>query len=227
MSTPTGLRGDIARLFGDKGTHEGRPTVARAVQRVLTRPGPLAIMLYRLSHRLWARRLETPAELLWRLNYFLTGADIHPGAEIGGGLRLTHTAGLVIGKGARIGSNVTLLHGVTLGGSSRGFFADDSVIPDGFPTIGDGAKIAAGAKLLGPITIGRDCFVGANAVVAKDLPDGTIFNPGREVSDLRKRVEQLENELADLKGALAKHEPPPPAPLADPARRAGAPDVPR
>jgi serine O-acetyltransferase len=163
-------------------------------------------MLYRGSHRLWARGWETPAELVWRLNYFLTGADIHPGAEIGGGLRLTHTAGLVIGKGARIGSNVTLLHGVTLGGSSRGFFADDSNRPDGFPTIGDGSKIAAGAKLLGPIMIGRECFIGANAVVSKDLPDGTVFNPGREVSDLRRRVEELERELGDLKEALARRE---------------------
>ena len=202
MSAPEGLRGDIARLFGDKGTHEGRPTLARAVQRVLTRPGPLAILLYRLSHKLWRAKLETPAELIWRLSYFLTGADIHPGAEIGGGLRLTHTAGLVIGKGAKIGSNVTLLHGVTLGGSSRGFFADDSLVPDGFPTIGDGAKVAAGAKLLGPIKIGRECFIGANAVVSKDLPDGTVFNPGREVSDLRKRVEQLERELTELKSEL-------------------------
>ena len=208
MSTG-GLKGDIARLRSDKGTHEGRPTVARMIQRVLTRPGPLAIVLYRASHALWAGGLETPAELLWRLNFFLTGADIHPGAEIGGGLRLTHTAGVVVGKGARIGANVTLLHGVTLGGSSRGFYADDSVTPDGFPTVGDGSKIAAGAKLLGPITIGRECFVGANAVVAKDLPDGTVFNAGRDVSELRKRVDELESELRELKQALSEREPRP------------------
>jgi serine O-acetyltransferase len=195
---PQGLKGDFARLFSDKGTHAGRPTLGRALQRAATRPGALAILLFRLSHRLWVRGLETPAELLWRLNYFLTGADIHPGAEIGGGLRITHTSGLVVGKGARIGSNVTLLHGVTLGGSSRGFFEDEVV--DGFPEVGDGSKIAAGAKLLGPITIGRDCFIGANAVVAKDLPDGTVYNPGRELSELRRRVEQLETELRDLKG---------------------------
>jgi serine O-acetyltransferase len=144
------------------------------------------------------RGLETPAELLWRINFFLTGADLHPGAEIGGGLRITHTSGLVVGKGARIGSNVTLLHGVTLGGSSRGFFEDEVV--DGFPDVGDGSKIAAGAKLLGPITIGRNCFIGANAVVAKDLPDDTVYTPGREVSELRRRVEQLETELRELKG---------------------------
>ncbi len=143
-SSPKGLRGDLARLLSAKGTHEGKPSPLKVVQRLVTRPGPLAILLYRVSHSLWERGLETPAELIWRINYFLTGADMHPGAEIGGGLRVTHTSGLVIGKGVRIGSNVTLLHGVTPGGSSRGFFEEDIV--DGFPEIGDDTKIAAGAK---------------------------------------------------------------------------------
>ena len=197
MEQPTGgLKGDIARLFSDKGTHAGRPSLGRAIQRAVTRPGALAIVLYRLSHRMWAKGWETPAEIVWRISYFLTGADIHPGAEIGGGLRITHTSGLVVGKGARIGSNVTLLHGVTLGGSSRGFFEEGVV--DGFPDVGDGSKIAAGAKLLGPIKIGRDCFVGANAVVTKDVPDGTVFNPGRETAELRRRVEELEAQVAEL-----------------------------
>ena len=199
---PQGLRGDIARLFSDKGTHAGRPSFGRALQRAVTRPGALAIVLYRFSHRLWLRGWETVAEIAWRINYFLTGADIHPGAEIGGGLRITHTSGLVVGKGARIGSNVTLLHGVTLGGSSRGFFEEGAV--DGFPDVGDGTKIAAGAKLLGPITIGRDCFIGANAVVARDLPDGTVYTPGRETSELRRRVEELEGQVAELQRRLSE-----------------------
>jgi serine O-acetyltransferase len=197
---PEGFRGDVARLFSAEGTHGGRPSVGKALGRVVTRPGPLAIVLYRLSHRIWNRGLHTVAEIIWRVNLFLTGADIHPGAQIGGGLRLTHTSGLVIGRDAKIGSNVTLLHGVTLGGSSRGFFDEDFV--DGFPEIGDGSKIAAGAKLLGPIKIGRECFIGANAVVAKDLPDGTIYTPGRQVSELKKRVAALEEQLAEVKRAL-------------------------
>ena len=86
------------------------------------------------------------------MSYLLTGADIHPGAEIGGGLRLTHTAGVVIGRGVRIGSNVTLLHGVTLGGSARGWF--DGVYEDGYPDIGDETEIMAGAFVLGPIKVG-------------------------------------------------------------------------
>ena len=197
---PSGLKGDIARLFSTTGTHGGRPSIAQALERVMTRPGPLAIALYRASHSLWNRRLHTLAEVVWRINLFFSGADIHPGAEIGGGLRIVHTSGLVVGKGVVVGSDVTLLHGVTLGGSARGFIGDSS--PDGFPVIEDGCKISAGAKVLGPITIGEGSFIGANAVVAKSLPPGSVFNPGRETADLRKRVQELENQLAELKAAL-------------------------
>lgn len=201
---PPGLRGDIARLFSARGTHAGRPSILSALQRAITRPGPLAIVLYRLSHRVWKAGWRTPAEILWRLNLLLTGADIHPGAQIGGGLRLTHTSGIVIGSGARVGSNVTLLHEVTLGGSSRGFF--DETFTDGFPDVGDDSKIGAGAKLLGPIKVGRGCFIGANAVVARDLPDGEVITTGREVSQLAKRVEQLEQELREVKVLLARED---------------------
>jgi serine O-acetyltransferase len=199
VTYPTGLRGDLARLFSPRGTIEGRPSLGHALERAITRPGPLALILYRASHRLWLARQETPAEVLWRLNLFLTGADIHPGAEIGGGLRMTHTSGIVIGAGAKIGSNVTILHGVTLGGSARGWF--DGVFADGYPTIGDGTEIMAGAAVLGPITVGRGCFIGANAVLARDLPDGEAYTPGREVSDLRRRVRDLERRVAELEGS--------------------------
>ena len=200
-----GLRGDIERLFSDKGLHEGRPSPGRALERVLTRPGPLAIVLYRLSHALWNRGREFPAEAVWRLNYLFTGADIHPGAEIGGGLRLTHTAGVVIGRGVKIGSNVTLLHGVTLGGSARGWF--DGVFQDGYPEIGDESEIMAGAFVLGPIRVGRGCFIGANAVLARDLPDGQAYTPGREAADLRKRIEQLEKRVRKLEKEARSSEP--------------------
>lgn len=205
---PPGLRGDVARLFSARGLQEGRPTLARALERVVTRPGPTAIALYRLSHRLWARGFETAAEVLWRLNTFLTGADIHPGAEIGGGLRLTHTAGIVISRDARVGSNVTMLHGVTIGGSARGWF--DGVFEDGSPSIGDDTEIMAGAKVLGPITVGRGCFIGANAVLARDLPDGEAYTPGREFKELRERVRELEREVGKLRGKAAPRSAPPP-----------------
>lgn len=193
---PDGIRGDVARLFSARGLHDGKPTPLKALERVVTRPGPMALAIYRVSNILWHRDLHSLAEILWRINVFLTGADIHPGAEIGGGLRLTHTAGIVIGRGVKVGSNVTLLHGVTLGGSAKGWF--DGVFEDGYPEIGDGTEIMAGACVLGPIKVGKACFIGANAVLARDLPDGEAYTPGRELKDLKRRVGELEEKLREL-----------------------------
>jgi serine O-acetyltransferase len=164
----------------------------------MTRPGPTAIALYRLSHLLWRGGHTTIAELLWRAGGFLTGADIHPAAEIGGGLLMTHTTGVVIGSGAKVGQNVTILHDVTLGGSARGWF--DPSFVDGYPEIGEDTVLMAGARVLGPIRVGRGCFVGANAVLAHDLPDGQAYTAGQEVKELRRRVEELEEKLASQDG---------------------------
>jgi serine O-acetyltransferase len=203
---PQGLRGDIAKLFSLEGTHEGKPTVGKVIGRVLTRPGPLALVLYRFSNALWGRGWHTIAELIWRVNLFITGADIHPGAEIGPGLRITHTSGLVIGRGVRIGANVTILHEVTLGGAGRAFF--DETFTDGFPVIGDDTKIMVGAKVLGPVRVGKGCYVGANAVVSRDLADGQAFTQGGGLRELRRRVEELEEELGRLKQQLPASDPP-------------------
>jgi serine O-acetyltransferase len=197
---PKGLRGDIAKLFSVKGTHEGKPTLGMVIGRVLTRPGPLALLLYRCSHVLWVRGWHMVAELIWRVNLFVTGADIHPGAEIGPGLRITHTSGLVIGRGVRIGANVTILHEVTLGGAGKAFF--DPAFTDGFPVIGDDSMLMVGAKVLGPVSVGKGCYVGANAVLSRDLADGQAFTAGRDLKDLLRRVEILEEELAGLKNRL-------------------------
>ena len=197
---PPGLRGDIAKLFSEEGTHEGKPSWRAACRRVLTRPGPLALMLYRVSHQVWASGHPAVAEGIWRLNLFLTGADIHPAAEIGGGLRLTHTSGLVIGKGARLGSDLNILHGVTIGGSGKRWF--DPTFEDGLPEIGDGTEIWAGAKVLGAVKVGRRCHIGANAVVTRDLPDGASYTVGQPVRDLRRRVEELEAEVRELRNQL-------------------------
>jgi serine O-acetyltransferase len=187
---PDGLRGDIDRLFSDQGTWLGKPSLPDAVRKIVTRPGPLAIVLYRIGHRLWQGGHHLLAELLWRLNVTLTGADIHPGAQIGGGLRVDHTSGLVIAREAVIGSNVTIHHGVTIGGSGRRWFDPD--YQDGAPVIGDEAEIWAGAKVVGPIRVGRGCYVGANAVLAHDLADGTAYTVGSPLRNLRARVQALE-----------------------------------
>ena len=197
---PPGLRGDMAKLFSPTGTHEGKPDVRSAIRRILTRPGPLALVLYRASHKLWVSGHPALAEGVWRLNLQITGADIHPAAEIGGGLRLTHTSGLVIGKGARLGSDMNVLHGVTIGGSGKRWF--DPSFEDGLPEIGDGTEIWAGAKVLGAVKVGRRCHIGANAVVTRDLADGASYTVGQPVRELRRRVEELEAQVGELQKKL-------------------------
>lgn len=197
---PPGLKGDIAKLFSPAGTHEGKPTLRAAARRILTRPGPLALVLYRASNKLWTSGHPALAEGLWRVNLLFTGADIHPAAEIGGGLRLTHTSGLVIGKGARLGSDMNVLHGVTIGGSGKRWF--DSSFEDGLPEIGDSTEIWAGAKVLGAVTVGRHCHIGANAVLTRDLPDGASYTVGEPLRDLRRRVGELEAEVRELNDRL-------------------------
>lgn len=190
-----GLRGDVERLLSGRGTF-GEPRWGALARRVVTRPGPMAIGLYRAGRWLWVRDHEIAAELLWRLNVTLTGADIHPGAEIGGGLKVVHTVGLTVARGTKIGRDVLLLHGVTLGGSGRA--SGDPTFADGPPEIGDGTEIWAGAKVLGPIKVGRNCQIGANAVLGRDLPDGAVYTATGRVKALEDRVAALEARLTAL-----------------------------
>jgi serine O-acetyltransferase len=139
-------------------------------------PGIHALIAYRVTHRLWRRGLRWPARFLSYLARMATNIDIHPGARIGNRFFIDHGAGVVIGETAEIGDDVTLYHGVTLGGTSwnKG---------KRHPTLEDGVMVGAGAKILGPITVGRSARVGANSVVVKDvLPEMTVVGiPGRVV----------------------------------------------
>jgi serine acetyltransferase len=191
-----GIRGDLDRLLSGRGTYGGPPGLRAAVRRVVTRPGPMAIVLYRAAHWLWIRHHQLAAELLWRVSVTLTGADIHPGAEIGGGFKVVHTVGLTIARGAKVGEDVMILHGVTLGGSGRAYA--DGTFADGPPTIGDGTEIWAGAKVLGPIAVGRNCRIGANAVLTRDLPDGATYTVADHARRLEQRVAELEHLLAEV-----------------------------
>ncbi|WP_226685743.1 serine O-acetyltransferase [Stutzerimonas stutzeri] len=154
-----------------------RDPAARSTLEVLTTyPGVHAIMLYRLAHRLWRRQWRYLARLLSFAGRLLSNVDIHPGARIGARFFIDHGAGVVIGETAEIGDDVTLYHGVTLGGTSwrKG---------KRHPTLGDGVLVGAGAKILGPISIGRNARVGANSVVVQDVPDGctVVGIPGKVV----------------------------------------------
>lgn len=145
---------------------------------VFSYPGFHAVILHRLSSRLWNMKLRALARFSSHLARFLTGIEIHPGARLGKNLFIDHGMGVVIGETAVIGDNVTLYHGVTLGGRSPAEKGKRH------PTLMDDVMVGAGAQVLGPITLGKGSRVGANAVVTRDVPDycTAVGNPARLIS---------------------------------------------
>ncbi len=151
------IKEDIAIVFE-------RDPAARTHWEILTTyPGVHALLLHRFSHWLWKARLYWLARFSSHIGRFFTGIEIHPGATIGHRVFIDHGMGVVIGETAVIGDDCTLYHGVTLGGTSwnKG---------KRHPTLETGVVIGAGAKVLGPITIGAGAKIGSNAVVVKDVP---------------------------------------------------------
>ncbi len=161
--------GIVARVVEDLRTARAHDPAARGyLEMVLGYPGLHAVWLRRVSHARWRRRLRLAARLLAQAGRALTGVEIHPGARIGRRLFIDHGMGVVIGATAEVGDDVLMYHGVTLGGTSL-------VHGKRHPTVGDGVTIGAGAKLLGPITVGAGSVIGANAVVVKDAPAGSVL----------------------------------------------------
>ena len=158
------------------------PAAGNRLEVLLTYPGVHALIWYRAAHRLWARKMRFAARFLSWFARLLTNVDIHPAATIGRRLFIDHGAGVVIGETAEIGDDVTLYHGVTLGGTSWS-------PGKRHPTLEDGALVGCGAKILGPITVGTGARIGANSVVVDAVPPGmtVIGIPGRVVRDPRER----------------------------------------
>ena len=174
------LREDIRSVFG-------RDPAARSAWEVLTcYPGIHAILFHRCSHCLWTRRLFWLGRVVSHLGRFFTGIEIHPGAVIGRRFFIDHGMGVVIGETAVIGDDVTLYHGVTLGGTSW-------VKGRRHPTIGDGVVIGAGAQILGPVTVGAGAKVGSNAVVVRDVPGGStaVGNPARVIDSEQEKKREV------------------------------------
>lgn len=144
------------------------PAARSRLEVALTYPGFHAILLHRAAHYLWNKNLTLIARLVSTFSRFMTGIEIHPAAQIGEFCFIDHGQGLVIGETAIIGSRVTLYHNVTLGGTSLNKVKRH-------PTLGDDVVVGAGAKLLGPITIGNGARIGANAVVVKDVVAGATM----------------------------------------------------
>jgi serine O-acetyltransferase len=141
-----------------------RPTT---LEVIFAYPGVHAIWGHRISHWLWNRGARLAARTFAELTRILTGVEIHPGAILGAGLFIDHATGVVIGETAEIGDEVTMYHGVTLGGSGTD-------TGKRHPTVGDRVIIGAGAKILGAIKIGDDSRIGANAVVVKPVPSSSV-----------------------------------------------------
>lgn len=163
---------DIQSVF------ERDPAARNTFEIITCYSGVQAILLYRLAHKLWQLRLKWLARFISMLSRWFTGVEIHPNAKIGQRFFIDHGMGVVIGETAQIGDNCTLYQGVTLGGTSwkKG---------KRHPTLGNNVVIGAGAKILGPITLGDEVRVGSNAVVVKsvDAKQTVVGVPGRVLKD--------------------------------------------
>jgi len=146
---------------------ERDPAARSTLEILLVYSGLHAIWMHRIAHWLWQHKFKLLARALSQLARWLTGIEIHPGATIGAGFFIDHGMGVVIGETAEIGADVTIYHGVTLGGTSLNKGKRH-------PTLGDRVVVGTGAKVLGNITIGEDSRVGANAVVVKSVPANSV-----------------------------------------------------
>ena len=166
---------------------ERDPAFRGALETLLTCPGFHAIQLHRVNHWLWKKKFYLLARLAAHLSRLLTGVEIHPGASLGRRVFIDHGMGIVIGETSEIGDDCSIYHGVTLGGTTwqKG---------KRHPTLKNGVIIGAGAKVLGPITLGANARIGSNAVVVQDAPDNAtvVGIPGRVITKAASTAESLE-----------------------------------
>ena len=151
------------------------PAAKSIISIVLTYPEVKAILFHKLSHKLWSAKIYLIARTISQFSRFLTGIEIHPAAVIGKNLFIDHGMGVVIGETSEIGNNVTLYHGVTLGGISPAENSSEQVNQKRHPTINNDVIIGSGAQILGPIIVGQGARIGANAVVTKDVPENATM----------------------------------------------------
>lgn len=178
-------------IYDIKNVLKKDPAARNFLEVLLLYPTIHALIIYRIAHVFYKLNLKFIARLLSQIGRFFTGIEIHPGAVIGKGLFIDHGMGVVIGETAEIGDNVTMYHGSTLGGTGKD-------TGKRHPTVKDEVIIGAGAKILGPITIGKGSKVGANSVVLKPVPDyaTAVGIPARNI--LKKQCDII--EIEDYKG---------------------------
>jgi len=142
---------------------------------ILTYPGVKAVFFHQVAHFFCIAKFDLVARMISQFSRFLTGIEIHPKAKIGKNLFIDHGMGVVIGETSEIGDNVTIYHMVTLGGISPSINSNDQRHIKRHPTLMDNVVIGSGAQILGPVVVGKNAKVGANAVVTKDVPENAVM----------------------------------------------------
>ena len=151
------------------------PAAKSLLSVILTYPGVKAVFFHQISNFFYKAGFDLVARIISQTVRFFTGIEIHPGAKIGKNLFIDHGMGVVIGETSEIGNNVTIYHAVTLGGSSPSVDSERQRHEKRHPTIGDDVVIGSGAQIIGPIKVGNNSRIAANAVVVKDVPDNATM----------------------------------------------------
>ena len=160
------------------------PAARNKINIILAYPGVKAVFFHFVAHKLWKLKIYLIARMISQFSRFLTGIEIHPGAKIGKNLFIDHGMGVVIGETSEISDNVTIYHGVTLGGISPAENSMEQVNVKRHPTIKDNCIIGSGAQILGPVVLEKNARIGANTVILKNVPEnGTMVgNPAKNIN---------------------------------------------
>ena len=151
------------------------PAAKSKLSVILTYPGAKAVFFHRIANFFAIAKFNLVARIISQFSRFLTGIEIHPNAKIGKNLFIDHGMGVVIGETSEIGNNVTIYHMVTLGGISPSINSDDQRNTKRHPTLMDNVVVGSGAQILGPVVIGKNAKIGANAVVTKDVDENSVM----------------------------------------------------
>ena len=151
------------------------PAAKSKLSVILTYPGVKAVFFHQIAHFFCVAKFDLIARVISQFSRFLTGIEIHPKAKIGKNLFIDHGMGVVIGETSEIGDNVTIYHSVTLGGISPSINSEEQRNVKRHPTLKDNVVVGSGAQVLGPIVVGKNSKIGANAVVTKDVPENAVM----------------------------------------------------
>ena len=180
------------------------PAAKSKISLILTYPGVKAVFFHRIANFFYQAKFDLIARIFSQFSRFLTGIEIHPGADIGKNLFIDHGMGVVIGETSKIGNNVTIYHNVTLGGVAPSINSNDQRNTKRHPTLEDNVVVGSGAQVLGPIIIGKNSLIGSNAVVTKDVPEKSIMAgiPATKVGDATKGFKPYAVTEEDKKWAI-------------------------